>query len=112
MSEQQPDTERSAGEIVRRLVMGFRTTQLVHVAAKLGIADALEDGPQPVSALAAAVGAHPRALYRLLRALASLGLFAELPDGRFELTPLADALRSNAPGSVRPLALLYGDEWV
>ena len=50
--------------------MGFRTTQLIHVAAKLGIADVLKDGPQDASALARAVGAHPRALYRLLRALA------------------------------------------
>jgi hypothetical protein len=92
--------------------MGFRATQLVYIAAKLGLADLLESGPQQAAALAAALGAHPRALYRLLRALASLGLFAETPDGRFELTPLADLLRSDVPGSVRPLALLYGDPWV
>jgi hypothetical protein len=92
--------------------MGFRATQPVHVAAKLGIADLLQDGPQPVSALAAAVRAHPRALYRLLRALASLGLFAETADGQFQLTALGETLRSNAPGSLRPLALLYGEDWV
>ena len=112
MSARDADAQPPDGEIVRRLVMGFRTTQLVYIAAKLGIADVLADGPQQPSALATAVGAHPRALYRLLRALASLGLFAEMPDGRFELTPLADLLRSDAPGSLRPLALLYGDEWV
>lgn len=92
--------------------MGFRATQLVHVAAKLGIADLLQDGPQPVSALATAVRAHPRALYRLLRALASLGLFAETANDQFELTALGEMLRSNAPGSLRPLALLYGEDWV
>ena len=79
----------AAGETVRRLIMGFRTTQLIHVAAKLGIADRLEDGPQEVAVLASAVGADPRALRRLLRALASLEIFAETPDGRFALTPLA-----------------------
>jgi O-methyltransferase domain/Dimerisation domain len=99
-------------ELARRLIMGFRTTQLVHIAARLGIADLLKDGPQGASALATAVGAHPRALYRLLRALASLGIFAETTDGRFDLTPLAQTLRSDVPGSLRPLALLYGDEWL
>jgi O-methyltransferase domain/Dimerisation domain len=99
-------------EVARRLIMGFRTTQLVHVAAKLGIADLLKDGPQEASAMATAVGAHPRALYRLLRALTSLGIFAETIDGRFQLTPLAHTLRSDIPGSLRDLALLYGDEWV
>ena len=112
MSKRHADTEPATGEMARRLIMGFRTTQLVHIAARLGIADLLEDGPRDVSALATAVGAHPRALYRLLRALASLGVFAEMPDGRFELTPLADLLRSDAPASVRSLAMLYGDEWV
>lgn len=92
--------------------MGFRTTQLIHVAAKLGIADVLKDGPQDASALARAVGAHPRALYRLLRALASLGIFAETTDGRFQITPLAQTLRSDTPRSLRDLALLYGDAWV
>ena len=92
--------------------MGFRTTQLVYVAAKLGIADLLEVGPKEASALASAVGADAGALNRLMRALASLEIFAQRPDGRFELTPLARTLRSNAPGSLRDLAMLYGDDWV
>lgn len=94
------------------MIMGFRTTQLVHTAARLGIADLLVEGPRDASALADAVGAHPRALYRLLRALASVGVFVEADDGRFELTPLAQTLRSDVPGSLRDLALLYGDEWL
>jgi hypothetical protein len=112
MSQHHADDDLPPGERVRRLVMGFRATQLVHVAARLGIADLLRDGPQDASILAKAVRAHPRALHRLLRALASLGLFAEMPGGRFKLTPLGDLLRGDAPGSLRPLALLYGEEWV
>jgi len=106
------DLPRDAGAAMGAMIMGFRTTQLVHTAARLGIADLLADGPRDASALADAVGAHPRALYRLLRALASLGVFAETDDGRFELTPLAQTLRSDAPGSLCGLALLYGDEWL
>jgi len=104
--------DATAGETVRRLIIGFRTTQLVYVAAKLGIADLLEDGPKEASALASAVGADAGALNRLMRALASLEIFAQRPDGRFELTPLARTLRSHAPGSLRDLAMLYGDDWV
>jgi hypothetical protein len=54
--------------------------------------------------LAAAIGAHSPALYRLLRALASLGVFAILDDGRFALMPLAEPLRTDVPGSLRALA--------
>lgn len=60
--------------------------------------------------MASLLDVHPQALYRLLRALASLGIFAETDDGRFELTPLAETLRSDMPGSLRGLALLYGEE--
>jgi hypothetical protein len=94
---------------LRQMIMGFRITQLLHVAARLGLADLLIDEPQSPTALAAATGANAQALRRLLRALASLGIFAERDDGRYELTPLAHPLRSDAPGSARGLALLYGD---
>lgn len=106
-----PQADAPAASL-REMIMGFRTTQLIYVAARLGISDLLEDGPQDIPTLASAAGAHPSALYRLLRALASLGIFAETHDGRFELTPLAATLRSNAPGSLRDMALLYGDGWL
>jgi hypothetical protein len=54
---------------LRHMIMGFRVTQLIYVAAKLGIADHLRLGPQSIETLAGVSGAHPRALYRLLRAL-------------------------------------------
>jgi hypothetical protein len=97
---------------LRQFIMGFRTTQLIYVAAKLGLADYLEQEPQTPRQLAQAVGAEPQALYRLLRALASLGLFAETDDGTFTSTPLAQLLRTGAAGSLRSLAILYGEEWL
>jgi hypothetical protein len=88
-------------------ITGLWRSRAVYVAAKLGVADVLGDGPRPVAEIAAAVGAHPGALHRLLRALASLGVFAER-GGRWELTPMAEALRSDRPGSLRAMALAVG----
>jgi hypothetical protein len=102
----------SAAATLRQLIMGFRITQLIYVAAKLGLADRMEHELQTPQQLAHAVGAEPRALYRLLRALASLGLFVETDEGAFALTPLAQLLQTNVAGSLRSLALLYGEEWL
>lgn len=79
--------------LLRELMSGMRVTQLIYVAAKLGIADLLKDGSKSVDELASTVGAHPRALYRVLRALASMGIFAEVGDRKFELTALAEPLQ-------------------
>ena len=92
-----PPADVSAAATLRQLIMGFRVTKLIHVAAKLGLADHLEHGPQTPQALAQAVGAEPQALYRLLRALASVGLFAETVDGAFRLTPVAQGA-ADRPG--------------
>ena len=89
------------------LVTGHWRSRALYLAAQLGVADALAEGPQPVDALAARVGAHPRSLYRLLRALAGLGVFLER-GGKFELTPAAELLRSDVPGSMRALVLSIG----
>ena len=94
---------------MRQLIMGFRASQFIYVAAKLGLADKLANGPCDAAVLAAAVGAAPQPLYRLLRALASIGILQESPERTFALTPLAHPLRSDAPGSLRSTALLYGD---
>jgi hypothetical protein len=103
---------QAVADMLRQQIMGFRLTQMIYVAAKLGLAEHLNDGAQPTSVLASRVGAHPAALYRLLRALASVGLFAETTDGAFELTPPARLLAPDVPGSFHGLALLYGDEWL
>lgn len=104
--------QRSEHERLRERIMGFRTTQMIHVAAKLGLADHLAAGPRPVAELAAMAGAEPQALHRLLRALASLGIFAEDASGKFALTAEAALLRSDVPDSLREVALLYGEEWL
>lgn len=102
--------ELSPQEQVARLASGYWHTQAIYVAAKLGIADALAEGARTAEELAPATGTNPRALYRLLRALASLGIFAEDEHHRFALTPMAECLRSDVPGSVRSLAIIRG-EW-
>ncbi len=91
-------------------MLTYNLTQLIYVVVKLGIPDRLVEGPQTADELARTVGAHPRSLYRVLRALASLGVFAEDGQGRFELTALADLL-CDVPGSLRPFALSYGEPW-
>jgi hypothetical protein len=109
--DSRPMDQESFGRL-RKLIMGFRITQLIHVAAKLGLADHLVLKPQTAAELAPLVGAEPGPLYRLLRALASIGVFTESAGGIFEMTPMADLLRSDRPGSLRSTAILYGDEVV
>jgi hypothetical protein len=84
------------------------TVQSLYVAAELGVADELATGPRSVPELARAAGAHPAALYRMLRLLAGVGVFREEPDGRFALTPLGGCLRREGPDSVRDWALYLG----
>src|SRR5215470_18048782 len=86
------------------MVFGFALSRSIAVAAQFGIADLLKDSPKSADELAQAIGAHPRSLYRMLRALAGAGVFSEGADGRFSLTPLSELLRSDAPESLRAFA--------
>jgi SAM-dependent methyltransferase len=88
-------------DVLLDIVRGYRHGQALAVAATLGIADLLADGPRSVDELAEATGTHAPSLLRLLRALASIGVFAEGDGQCFRLTPLAEPLRSDAPHSVR-----------
>jgi precorrin-6B methylase 2 len=97
------------GEELIRLHRGFWVSRAIYVAAELGIADLLADGPRTADDLAAAAGAHAPSLHRVLRLLASEGVFAEAADGRFELTPMAAALRRDA-GPARLQVLFTGQE--
>jgi hypothetical protein len=90
------------------MVIGGCTAQAIYVAAKLGIADVLADGPATAEQIAGRVGSHPHATYRLLRALTTRSIFHEEPGRRFRLTPMADALRADSPNSVRPIVLMAG----
>jgi O-methyltransferase domain/Dimerisation domain len=93
-------------------ISGFWLSQAIYVAAKLGIADLLQDGPKSTLALAKRAEAHEPSLYRVLRALASRGIFTEHTGCRFALSPAAEWLRSDQPGSLRPYAIMMGEQWV
>jgi hypothetical protein len=79
--------------------------------ARLRVADQLAAGPMSASDAAVACGANADALYRVLRTLASVGVFSELPGKRFELTPVGQMLRSDTPGSMRNMVLMMNDVW-
>ncbi len=91
------------------MISGYYLTQAIYAAAKLNIADELVKGPRDARSLAAAVGADAGSLYRLLRALASMGIFALGRDERFRMTSLGHALRSDAALSLRPWAIYNGE---
>lgn len=103
-------SEVSLPQQLDRMITGYRTSQSIFAAAKLGIADLLKDGPQHIDQLAEASHTNSEALYRLLRALASIGIFAEGDQRQFSLTPMAEFLRSDIPDSKRALAMMAGDE--
>jgi len=92
-----------------RLMDGYLSTQLLFLAARLGVADELAAGPRSADHLAAAVGVPVGPLTRVLRGLAADQVLDELPDGRFGLTATGAWLRSDVPGSMRELALVRGE---
>ena len=92
-----------------RMISSLWVPQAIHTAAALGLADAMAAGPRSSEDLAAAVGANPGALHRLLRGLVALELCTTTDDGRFELTDLGSCLRSDTRDSVHAWALLMGD---
>lgn len=94
-----------------QLMLGYWVSQSLYVVAYLGVADALREGPRHVDVIAAQVGADPSALYRVMRALATAEVFEEHDDYVFALTPLSEPLVSDAPDSVRALALWHGAWW-
>ncbi len=92
-------------------MLTYNLTQMIYVVVKLGIPDVLVHGPKTADELAASAGMHPPSLFRLMRALASQGVFTEDHADRFGLTPLSELLRSDVPGSFGPFALSYGEPW-
>lgn len=93
------------------LVFTFANAQVVRVAAQLGLADLLADGPQQLEALAEATHTHAPSFARLLRMLAALGIIAEEPDGRISLTPFGAPLRTTVPNSLRDRVLFAVGDW-
>lgn len=97
--------------VLMPMLFGGLLQQCIRVAAELAIADLLADQPCSSGELAARTNTYEPSLYRVLRTLASAGIFAEAADRTFRLTPMADQLRSDAPQSMRDFALLQGAEW-
>jgi SAM-dependent methyltransferase len=102
------ETTLSSTARMLELQNGLRLAHLLCAVAELGVADHLADGPRPVDDLAHLTGAHADTLYRVLRALASKGVFTESSPHTFGLTPLASTLRSDVPGSLRDNFRLQG----
>jgi SAM-dependent methyltransferase len=98
--------ELAAGAAVMQMVSGIHISRAVSVVAALGVADLLAGGPMTAAQLAEATQTHEPSLYRVLRLLVSLGVLTE--DGRrsFGLTILGHRLRTDAPASMRSMAIL------
>lgn len=97
--------------ILNQLNIGCLISQALYVVATLGIADYLKDGPRTIDELAASAGANASALYRIMRALASVGVFTEIQPRQFAVTELGSCLRSDVPDSVRALFRMAKWEW-
>lgn len=92
-----------------QMATGYWLSQAVYVAAKLGIADLLENGPKSSAELAGATCCHPPSLFRVLRALSSVGIVTHVGYDSFSLARSGNALRSNVPGSLRSVLITLGE---
>ncbi|HZE72221.1 MAG TPA: methyltransferase dimerization domain-containing protein [Pyrinomonadaceae bacterium] len=95
--------------ILTQMLFGAQMQKSICVATKLGIAELLAERPQTADELAAETETHAPSLYRLLRTLASIGIFAETADHKFELTPIAALLRSDAPNSMHDFVIMMDE---
>ncbi|HEU4595829.1 MAG TPA: methyltransferase [Pyrinomonadaceae bacterium] len=91
-----------------QLGTGYWISQSIYVAARLGVADLLKDGPAGIEDLARATGTQPAPLFRLMRVLASVGVFAEEGERRYKLTPLSEQMVTG-PKSMRPMLIHLGE---
>lgn len=101
MSAHLQPTEVPPPVAMLKMLEGFWASRSVYAAAKLGLPDLLKNGAKTLEELASGTGAHAGSLYRLLRALVSIGVFNEDESRRFSLTPLGATLRTDVPGSLR-----------
>jgi hypothetical protein len=93
------------------LIVGYWVSKMIHEVARLGVADHLRAGPLSAAELARIAGADAAGLQRVLRALASVGVFSEDTSGRFALTPLGETLRSDRPDSLHDFALMMCESY-
>lgn len=111
MHETQEDRAIPPPVAIMNMIHGMVLTFATSAAAELGIADLVAGGPRPVEELARVTKTQERFLYRILRTLAEAGVFAELPERRFGLTPISHLLRQGVPGSLRDWMRLAGADW-
>lgn len=98
------------GQQFAHMLCGFWISKALYVAAKLNLGDLLRSTPKRADDLAALTGAHPHSLYRLLRMLASVGIFTEDQSHQFQLTELGQFLRTDIPESQHAMAIMAGEE--
>jgi len=99
-----------------QMAIGHYLSHALNLAATLGVADQLKDGPRPVAELAQATATHGPSLHRVLRLLASAGVLTEQEDGTFGLTPIGECLRTDTPESANAMVRLFAgprvqDNW-
>jgi hypothetical protein len=114
MSNQEPQAQPVSPSIQMMQILwpGAMAVLAIHVAAKFALADLVAGGPKSIKELAEATHSHGPSMARFLRALTSLGIFAEDTTGRFRQTALSDTLRSDHPESIRPWAMMLGAHFV
>jgi len=111
MSDAPAQTQVPPQRVMMQMLFGKQLTASLAALAHLGVADHMGDGTTPVEDLAGKVGAKADPLYRVMRMLASLGVFREGPERSFALTPVGALLKTEVPGSMRHMAMMLGDEW-
>src|SRR5260221_11414620 len=116
METQNTPVGEPPGLALYRIGIGHYFARALALAAKLGIADLLADGPQRSDDLAKSFGSHAPSLNRVMRLLASIGIFEEHENGAFALTPSGELLRTGVPGSMRSSVQLFAgtgipDSW-
>ncbi len=103
-------TEQNLAIPMMQMITGYWVSRCLYVAAKLEIPDLVSEKPMTIEQIAEATGSHAPSLYRVLRALASIGVFREDENGYFHLTPMAEILTSSHPQSLRQLTVMFGEE--
>ncbi len=114
MSDHPAFSKEADGSAARRLdemSRWYMVSRAIHVAAELGIAELIGDDPVAAADCAGQAEIQPLALERLLRLLASYGVFEETDDGRFKATELSNLLRDDHPRSLRPNLRRIGAAW-
>src|SRR4051812_20740348 len=106
----QPATAANPHQMILELATSYWLSTSLSAVTAVGVPDLLRDGPRSADALAAEAGVNARALYRMMRALTVIGVFAEREGKQFSLTPLSDVLRKDHPVSMRSLILFMHDK--